>query len=799
MNRTSLSLLATIAAVGAAGLTALPAVADEASLEEIVVTARKRAETVQDVPFSVSVQTGDALRDLGANSLEDVANTMAGFSLQSLGPGQSQPAIRGVSAGQIVRDLPGVKEQVGVYLDESVISLSLYTPELDLVDLDRVEVLRGPQGTLFGSGSLAGTVRYITRQPDFSGFDAYVETSPTITEDGESAGNVKGVINVPLSETLALRAVGYGNRLGGFVDAVQPDGGVAKDVNDGRRAGGRIALAYRPNDRLSITPRLVYQDIDVGGFNRTDEFNILANPFTTTRPAVSLGEREQFTQLEERLDDEFLLFDTTVTYDFGNHTLTSISSYSDRDLLVRRDATALYASIAAQPDILGQPEAVFTLDAPLDDTTQVETITQELRVANNATDGVQWVAGLFFSDMQRDYGQHLLVDGFEALTGIDTNPAVGAGNQANLHGEDVLFFSSIPYDFRQAAVFGEATLPLSDRLDLTLGARYFDFEEERVLNFDGIFAAETIGQAGRTSSSGISPRAMLRYDLNEDTQLNMQVAKGFRLGGINDPLNEPLCSQEDLATFGGRDSFKDEELWNYEIGAKTRFAGGRATLNAALFYSDITDLQAPLDAGTCTSRIVFNVPEAHAAGIDLEFAMQATDRMSFGVAASLLEAEFDSTVTSTDVNGNTTPVGGIIDGNRLPTAPKFQLAAHAAYTWNAFGDWQAFAVGSLQHVGKRYTQPVDQAAGFDTVDLSITPIGDPSVDSFTFDPELPSYEIVNTRVGFRNDKYELALFVNNVTDEVAKLSLDRERGGRARVGFHTNQPRTFGVTARVNF
>src|SRR6185436_3511879 len=175
--------------------------------EEMVVTARKREETVQEVPMSVAAPTESELRDLGAETIEDIAANVAGFTVQNLGPGQSQIAMRGISAGQIVRDQPGVKEQVGVYLDESVISLSLFTPDVDLFDLNRVEVLRGPQGTLFGSGSLSGTVRYITNQPKLGRMEGTFEANGNHVTDGYFVAHLKGAINVPLGDTAAIRAV----------------------------------------------------------------------------------------------------------------------------------------------------------------------------------------------------------------------------------------------------------------------------------------------------------------------------------------------------------------------------------------------------------------------------------------------------------------------------------------------------------------------------------------------------------------------------------------------------------------
>src|SRR5687767_2734042 len=203
--------------------------------EEMVVTARKREETVQDIPISVSAPTEHELRDRGAETIEDIAANVAGFTVQNLGPGQSQVAMRGVSAGQIVRDQPGVKEQVGVYLDESVISLSLFTPDIDLFDLSRVEVLRGPQGTLFGSGSLSGTVRYITNQPELNTSAAMAELTASQIEDGGFGGSLKFAVNQPLGDTAAVRFAGYYTEYGGFIDAVQPSLRTNEDVNDGDR------------------------------------------------------------------------------------------------------------------------------------------------------------------------------------------------------------------------------------------------------------------------------------------------------------------------------------------------------------------------------------------------------------------------------------------------------------------------------------------------------------------------------------------------------------------------------------
>ena len=760
--------------------------------EEVTVrvTARKREENLQSVPFSIVAPTQQVLRNRGADSLEDVSANVAGFSIQNLGPGQSQIAIRGVSAGQIVRDQPGVKEQVGVYLDESVISLSLFTPDIDLFDMSRVEVLRGPQGTLFGSGSLSGTVRYITNQPELGVLEGTGELGFDALSAGGFGNNTKVALNVPLGEVAAARVTAYNTVLGGFMDAVQPDGSVNEDVNSGRRTGARVAVLVQPNERLSITPRVIYQDVSMDGWNRIDAYNILANPFTTTRPAFSLGERQLFTQFEEPFADQFVLGDVKVEYDFGNVLLTSITSVTDRDVEVVRDSTALYASVAG--GTIGLGEETYSLDAPLIDVTAARAVTEELRLSG-AAGRVDWVGGLFYSDAERRYGQSLPVYGFEDGSGIPT---------AGMHAaKDELFFSDLLYDFDQIALFGEVTVAVTDRFNLTGGIRWYDFDENRVQTFDGIFADAGTTE-GDITATGAAPRLIASFDATETTQVNAQVSKGFRLGGINDPLNVPVCTPRDLETFGGRDTWEDEELWNYEGGVKSAFLEGRGTLNVSGFYMDIRNLQATVTAGSCSSRLIFNVPESRSAGMELEIAAQPTPLFDFAVAASVADGRLQSTLESYDAEGNSTGIiAGIEEGRRLPTTPLFQATAAATWRW-LMGRWVGYLSGTYQHVGSRYTQIGDQAAGFGMVNLLALPntIGGPlTQDTFAFDPELPAYNILNVRVGVLNGVWDIAFFINNVTDERAFLALDQERGTLARVGYLTNPPRRFGVATRFDF
>lgn len=769
-------------------------------IQGVTVTAMLREQRAGAVPLSIAAPTAEELRARGAETIEEIAAGVAGFSVQNLGPGQSQVAMRGASSGQIARDQPGVKEQVGVYLDDVPVSLSLFTPDFDLFDMSRVEVLRGPQGTLFGAGSLAGTVRYITRQPELGTRSIFGEAGGNWIDGGTAGAGAKVGFNVPLGSAAAARVAAYHTRLGGYMDEIHADQSIHEDTNGGDRGGVRAALRLEPGGGLSITPRVLFQYVRMDGWNRIDAYNILANPYTTTRPAVTLGERRLFTQLDEPYSDDFVLTDVNVRYDFGPVALTSITSYASRDILVVRDGTALTASFTG--GTMGLPEDIYTLDSPVDDVTASTVWTQEVRIAGGQ-DAVTWLLGGFLSRSDRDYGQSVRAIGFDEAAAPYFDAPVGwtQGIQAD---RSELFYSDIRYDLQQYALFGEGTLTLADRLDLTLGLRYYDFDEDRVQIFDGVFGNPENGtalleNAGSTHADGLAPRFIASLRASDAVTLHAQASRGFRLGGINDPLNVPLCTAADLERFSGRASWRDETAWNYEAGVKSRLAGGRVTLNASAFYMDISDLQLTVTAGTCSSRLIVNVDDARSRGLELEVAAAPTASLDLSASASFNDSELQSTFT--DAAGQV--LSGIRAGNRLPSVPKLKVAAVATYRREVGPGSQAFLTGSYHHVGSRYTEIGDLAEGFGTVDLEAfapNTIGGPLTQStFAFDPLLPAYDVFNARVGLVRADWELALFVDNLTDERAFLALDRERGGLARVGYLTNQPRTVGLSLRFAY
>jgi iron complex outermembrane receptor protein len=756
---------------------------------DIVVTATKRSVLLQNVPFSINAQTAQDIQRAHATNLEDLSRNIAGLTIQNLGPGQSQVAIRGVSSGQIARDQPGVQEQVGVYLDESVISMSLFTPDLDLYDLNRVETLRGPQGTLFGAGSEGGTIRYITSQPNATKPEASVEMNYNAVDGGSMGGSVKGMVNVPVTPDLAVRVVGNYTLYPGFIDAVGPNGQLSKNVNEGYRTGGRIAVGWSPTDSISIVPRIVYQKIRTDGFNREDVYNLYANQFTT--PSSALGKDQQYLLHPEVFQDDLFIADNTATFKFDGVALTSVSTYTHRKIFVDRDDSTLDGSVSID---LGLAPAAVLLPSSLIDRTRLEQFTQELRVASDNSGPFQWVVGGFYLHNTRDYSQRSVQPGYDAFVdaklGAGTSAAVANGFEA-----DTPYASEIPYKLREVAAFAEATYDVLPVLHLTAGGRYYDYKESRRFTSGGLFANGD-NRTDETKSNGFTPRFLVSWDATSNIKVNAQVSKGFRLGGVNDPLNIPLCSGTDAQVFGNHPDYKDETLWDYEGGIKAHF--GRFRVNAAVFYNDISNLQVTADAGSCSSRVIFNVPKAHAEGVEWEFAYTPLHGLDLNLSGTYTHSVLDSTI----LGSNGSPVAGIRDGNRLPTVPNLQLSAGGTFTRtiDSSKGIDAFFTGSYQYIGSRYTQPGDQEGNPQSFVSNLPFAGASGLDATVLDLRLPKYEIVNVSTGLHlPEQIEVSIYVNNLFDKQALLAFDRERGGRARLAFEVNQPRTAGVTFSKHF
>jgi iron complex outermembrane receptor protein len=461
------------------------------------------------------------------------------------------------------------------------------------------------------------------------------------------------------------------------------------------------------------------------------------------------------------------------------------------------------------------------LDSPLFDRTRLNVMSEELRLSSNGKSMIDWLVGGFFQHVGRRYGQDLPTVGYDALNATTgawpgcpaATPVCNFPLGPNPPGlVDTPFYSDIGYRLNQYAGFGEATWHVTDQWGVTGGLRYYKYKESRIQSFNGVFDGNgPQGVGGSVDSDGVSPRGILSFKLNEDAQFNAQVSKGFRLGGINDPINLPLCSAQDKIEFGGRGNWKDETSKNYEIGGKFRFLDRRVTFNVSAFYTDIKDLQATVTAGTCSSRLIFNVPKAQSHGIEAELFAHPNSTWDFGLSATWVDARLQSSVISTTtVAGVTTSsiVGGLADGNRLPTAPQVQAVGSVGYTLPLADQRDFFSVFTVQYVGSSYSQFENEEPGFGQIGGTA---GDPNASRLSgyggvppstvisFDARLKAYSLGNLRAGVRTDRWEVAGYLNNLWDTNAHLALDYERGRIGRVGYLTNQPRTIGVGAQYKW
>ena len=441
-------------------------------LEEIVVTANKRgAVSLQDTAGSITAITADTLERTLAEGFEDYIKMVPGLTSVSSGPGQSQIVIRGVNAVRIIHNAPQTRSLAGLYIDEMPISVAGYNPDLGVVDIERIEVLRGPQGTLYGASSMAGTIRVVTAKPDTEEFSGNFGANVSHTEDGDINHRVKGSVNVPFSDRVAMRLNAYHTSKGGFIDNVAP-GMEEEDYNSEEIFGGRAQIAYY-GDKLNAVAAVMYNDLESDG--PPDEY--LPNPDDPVIGAVS-KEFETVKLVQDFYNQDFFAFNFNLDYDFGPVLFTSATSYFDMEIAKSLDDT--YRVLAVTP-----------IRAPWSDYQAWDTsesVIQEIRLSSNNDSRLEWLIGGYYEANDREFLQTQPTPGlnafFVSIGGPPpcptlTGPCFGAV-------ADSVFDGTATIDSEQFAAFGEATYHFTDALRLKLGFRYFDYENDVYILGSGV-------------------------------------------------------------------------------------------------------------------------------------------------------------------------------------------------------------------------------------------------------------------------------------------------------------------------
>lgn len=634
------------------------------SLEEVIVTATKRAERILDVPQSITAFTNDRMREQGSVQLADFLQAAPGVSIVDTQAGTQSIQIRGINS--TFGDAP-----IGYYLDELPFSFIAQpvVPDVRTFDLERVEVLRGPQGTLYGDGSLGGTIRVLTAEPNLRDLQGDLDLTAASTTHGDDSWAAKGMLNLPIvAGKAALRLVASREDFGGWTDntltGVKDENG--RDIDTYR---GKLRLA--PNDKLDMILSFWRTDSKASGSN-----GAYGNWTTDLTPVSN--------------DMAYDLYSLTVRYDLGFADLVSATSYMD-------------FSLFNAGTLLGFPV--------LSDQTQ-ELRSEELRLTSSNKEGFRWTGGLFYRKIERQVAAQVL--------GLD-------------FGE---FADSESY-----AVFGEGTWPLIERkLDLTLGLRYFKDDRLRADPIDAATLAliQTVDPTftGRVESSidTVNPRLNLAWHVSDDWLLYANVAKGFRAGQV-----QPTVSLISAALMGMNVpvGIEEEIVWSYELGAKGTFAGGRASLEAAVYYNDWQNLMVNVVVEPVTQLSALeNGAQARTIGAELSLSVQPVAGLNLQLAASHVDAEY--TEASANVN--------IRKGDRVTRVPKNTLAASATYRWPLTATLNAFVFGQAQYTS-------------DQVDLinNLAPSDDVT--------------LLGARLGVEGQSWGIYLFGDNLSDENAAMSV----------------------------
>jgi iron complex outermembrane receptor protein len=619
-------------------------------VEEVVVTANKRAENLIDVAQSVSVVTGAALDLQQAVHFEDYVTRIPGYNLVSAQAGESRLVIDGINTG-------GVSSTIGTYVDEtpfgSVTGLAngaVLAPDLDTFDVARIEVLRGPQGTLYGASSLGGLLKIVTNAPELGHFSGKIEVGGEDTSGGSTSGSVKGLINVPIGDTFAIRASGFYSEQSGFIN--DPLRG-ARHVNDNKFNGGRLGLLWQPTAKLTLRATAIIQDILSSGASVED-----VDP-TTLQPLY--GDLTQSRTFSAPSDVAYRVYNLTGTYDLGFASLLSSTSYGMLRQKTNEDATAEYGDLLT--GALGEP-----LGAAVLQNLDQNKFTEELRLTS-APGKFEWIVGGFFTREQ-----NALLQNLSALSLPSTAIAPG------LDGLEVLDLRSA---YNEYAGFANADYHFTDRFDISAGGRYSHNDQSAAQTTSGLLVGPTTLVGGTSSDNVFTFAVAPKFKITDDSTLYARIAKGYRPGGPN--AISPLSPAAVPRTFAA------DTLIDYQLGFKAQTPDRRASIDVSAFYIDWSNIQ--LLADIDNTGVNTNGAGARSDGIE--------GTVTF-VPIRGLDLSGNAAYTDAVLTADTPAIVGGHNGDRLPYSAHFTGAANADYSIPLQGDSALFMGGSLRYVGSRY-------------------------------------------------------------------------------------------------
>jgi iron complex outermembrane receptor protein len=777
---------------------AAPPAPDTGGLAEVVVTAERVKSTVQDTPISLSAVSGDQLAASGITSIEEITKNVPGLSMRSAGPGLTEYEARGLASNG------GAAPTVGFYLDEIPLSPPALSQsgkvviDPSLYDVERVEILRGPQGTLYGSGSMGGTVKVVTNQPRLGLFEGSVQGNLSQTQGGGGNWGGNFMVNLPVGDKLALRIVGSDTYRSGWIDQVNlgaasfpltlgvPTFGnltavtpvsVIRKANDERTWGGRATLLFKASDALSITAMAFKQSTALGGYD------LLDSQVTGPQPAPVYTAHYGAFPFRESVHDDIQIFSLTINANLGFADLTSATSYFDRLGWQTEDASeSIYYTNAGGTPFVAVPYS------EVDPSRQ---FSQELRLSSHEEGDLRWVVGGFYSKLHSVWEE--ISNNAALVPGYQPPPAPQPSPQT-VFDTGSFFTSYNPYSVAQIAFFADGSYKIADHWKLAAGLRWYKYssrQDEISWGFDGPnpdkvtayqYPHHTITRA---ADRGYNPRVNLSFEPTAEFTAYATAARGFRPGGANQILPPPTASP--FCALPGPLAFGPDNVWNYEVGEKAKLLNNWLTINSDIYYIKWSGVQQVFTL-LCGYQFYNNAGDGRAFGPELE----VNAKLSEGWTLSLGAAYTDSKIThpSADYLTYLTSQAVVAPGTNTYCksaagcqAPILNVAKESAsvsltYTTTLGSDYKLTA-----RVSDSYTGPSTDVA-------------------FYYGFTLPSYSITNARLTLAHGDWSAHLFVDNLTNKQALISANNtsfQFNIPQLVRYSTNQPRTYGTQINYHF
>jgi len=726
----------------------LPAFAQSTSggIETVTVTAEKRSQNIQDVPASVGVLTGEELANMHATSLQDMEGYIPGLNIQPFG-----------SAGLEFVTLDGVPPTASttaarVYLDETpmgsssgFVAAQIITPDVMPYDIERVEVLGGPQGTLYGANSMSGVIKYVLTPPDLTKFSAEVGGDVLGIQNGGGAGEqVRGMANLPISDTLALRGSIYQRYTPGYINDIATG---AKDNNGAYQVGGRISLLWEPMSKLSIEATVLDQQVLQHNSDRVSYDPVTHKPFPGG------GTLSNNSYLPEKTNIDLLLYDLTGKYDFGWANLTSASSYQLIRTTVLGDETAAFRPIAP---LIGLPSSIF-VNFP--ETPRVAKFTQELRLTSDQGGPVDWLVGGYFTH--------------EVTTQRQTFQVFSAPGQLFPPPINPLEFATLDSSYLEYAAFANATWHITDTLDLAGGARYSHNNQTYLQQLGGLLVGGV-----EAFPKGLSHQDVLTWDINPsyhfapNDMVYVRIAKGFQPGAPN---------ALPLGVTGAAKFYNASTLIDYEAGLKSIFLDGKALADVSVFYIDWSNIQVPVFFPACPCTVNGNGGGAHSKGVNFNGNYEPIDGLLLGANLAYIDATITDPIPSLNAPS----------GARLLYVPRWTWSLTATYTMPLGDGWNLDAGAGFRHGGDQWSG----VQGSFALDL----FGDKVPTAFLD----PAYNQLDLHIGISDDSLRMQIYARNVTNDLylrgSSLATAVFLGTPYAFQGTISQPRTIGFSVDKSF